>query len=138
MKKYCPECGFANEYDLNSPSNCSKCKKSMSFGFVVPEPSRVVPQKTKIVPRRTISRSQEENELDEDNEGEYEDESELSDYKLNKKSISVDFGKPASYSLKDLANSGPSGMTREKGQIKKGSTLKEIQRIMKTTSVELE
>lgn len=122
MKKYCPNCGFGNEYTLDVPESCGKCKNSLSFNFT---PAKK--QEEKIVPRRTIVNSKREPE----NEEEYEDESELSEYNLNSKAFSVEVSQPTTYSFKQLITQKPTNETRQRGNYKKkGQVQKEIKKIM--------
>lgn len=143
MKKYCPECGFANEYNLDeAPLNCSKCKKSMSF---VIEPISTSKLKSINTPKESYSGQnlkqrviKSNNTENGENDEEYEDESEITDYKLNHQSVSISINKNPSYSLTELANSQRTGETREKKSSKNNSILKDIQKIMETKSVDIE
>lgn len=124
MKKYCPECGFSNEYSLNEPQNCSKCKKSMSFSFAPQKTTSNVKAPKKNTPINT--------------EEEYIDESEVEDYNLSLKSISVDLGAVQKFTLKDIQGQKPTGITREKGNIDKKTILSNIGQIMSQKNIEIE
>jgi hypothetical protein len=130
MKKYCPECGTANEYTLQEPKNCIKCKKSMHFHFE----TSTAKVENKIVPHRTIKRN---SFLEKEGEEEYIDESELQEYHLNYKSVAIDINNPTtSFSMSDLMSQRPNGIKRDPGQSNLGS-LDEIQKIMRVDQVDL-
>lgn len=130
MKKYCPECGTANEYTLQEPKNCIKCKKSMAFNFEAP----IARAENKIVPQRTIKRK---SFLENEGEEEYSDASELQEYNLSYKSVAIDSNNPTnSFSMSELMSQKPNGLKREVGK-SNNNPLNEIQRVMRIDQVDL-